>query len=743
MPFVAELRRRNVHKIAAAYALVSWILIEAGSVLLPTFGAPEWFFKGYVILIIAGFLLALMLAWLLELTPEGVKLDKDIDRRTPVRKDSPSKMTYSIIGLLIVALTISITLNVTGMRSAAQPVETEVRGSSIAVLPFENRSTDPENALFADGIHDDLLTTLANIQALKVISRTSVLKYRNPTRNLPEIASELGVSTVLEGSVQRAGNNVRINVQLIDAKTDEHIWAKIYDRELTAINIFQIQSEISAEIAHALKRQLTPEELGRMAAVPTENLQAYSLYLAGRGNISKRTLTTLQEARRQFQDAINLDPNYSLAYSGLADSILLLTINHKAIPHEEAWELAKNALDKALTLDDQNADAYASLGLLRMTRMGHNKSEMEMSGAETAFRRAIELSPNHAQAYSWYASLKTEQGDFDAAIELYKKSLELDPLARIPRSNLAGLYAQQGRNDEALAQWLESVRINPEWPTVYDNIANQLARLGRLDEAYAWAVRAAELSTDPLIGQTRIAVLWQFGEVKQASELIESLPPDNPLAPITGGFASLMRGDYQAAIDSWESAIAGGFKIPEQYLANSLADTSLLIGDFARASQYVLQNKPELEDPQTEITNHNARGALRYAFLLLQDEPGSVRAAQLLDDVLQVTENSTRLGVGGHGIRDVQALALQGKHDAAITRLREAFDEGFRGLRLYDNWSLVEDPFLSPIRDDDEFRVIASDIGAAIDVMQRRVEAARSNGNIEPILASTRRSLTQ
>jgi len=269
--FIAELQRRNVLKIAAAYALVSWILIEAGSVLLPTFGAPEWFFRVYVLMVAAGFVVALIVAWIFEITPEGVKLEKDVDRSTSITGQTGRKLNYSIIGLLAVALAISITFNVTGMRKGDAPSSDVAREGSIAVLPFTSRSTDPENALFADGIHDDLLTSLANVRALKVISRTSVLEYRDTTKNLREIGTELGVANVVEGSVQRAGNNVRINVQLIDAGTDEHIWAKIYDRELTAQNIFRIQSEISGAITTALKKQLTPAEQDRMTWRPTDS----------------------------------------------------------------------------------------------------------------------------------------------------------------------------------------------------------------------------------------------------------------------------------------------------------------------------------------------------------------------------------------------------------------------------------------------------------------------------------------
>ncbi|MDH3588165.1 MAG: hypothetical protein OEQ74_02050, partial [Gammaproteobacteria bacterium] len=685
---------------------------------------------------------SLVLAWVLEWTPEGVKLEVDVDRSESVAPYPGRKMTYGIIGLLTVALTISITLNVTGLRDAEQTASISQRNSSIAVLPFESRSTDPENALFADGIHDDLLTGLANIQALKVISRTSVLKYRNPTRNLPEIASELGVNTVLEGSVQRAGDNVRVNVQLIDAQTDEHIWAKIYDRELTAKNIFRIQSEISAEITNALRTQLTPEEQGRMAAIPTENLEAYSLCMAGRGNVYKRRLETLQEARQQYQDAIELDPEYSFAYSGLADSILLLMINHKAIPQPEAHRLARQALEKALALDDKNADAYASLGLLKMNMGQREKDGAEFAEAEAAFRKAIELSPNHAQAYTWFASLKSVQLDLDGAAALHKKSLVLDPLARIPRSNLAGLYAQMGRNDEALTEWLEGVRINPEWPTAYDNVAIHLAGLGRLDEAYAWSIKARELNTDPLAAQSLIGVLLQFGETEQASAVLSGLPEDHPLYPIVDGFQKMFVGDYREAIVSWEQAIAAGFKSSKEFLVDPMSDSALLIGDFAKSLDYALHLNPALADPDFEVDTENAHNALKYAYLLLREDPANARAQALLDETLSVVETMPRLGMAGHGSRDVQILALQGRPDEALARLRQAFDQGFRGSRIYDNWNLSEDPYLESIRDTDAFRSVQSDIRSAVAVMQRRVQTARSNGNIEPILSSTRREST-
>jgi TolB-like protein len=318
--FFTELKRRNVLRLAATYALVAWILIEAGSVLLPTFGVPEWFFRVYVLVIMGGFVVSLVLAWVFEVTPDGVKLDSEVDRS----KQAPRKRgrwNAIIIALLVLALGVSITLNVTGIRDQDVPEELTAAtvAPSVAVLPFSNRSPDPENQFFADGIHDDLLTRLADIESLRVISRTSVNEYRDTTKNLRDIGAELDVTTIVEGAVQRSGNQVRITVQLIDAATDKHLWADSYDRELTTQNLFAIQSEISTQIATALQGALTPEEELRLAVIPTKSIEALSYYTAGRNNLYLRRFDTLQEARRQFNQAIEIDPDYARNGPGYDD----------------------------------------------------------------------------------------------------------------------------------------------------------------------------------------------------------------------------------------------------------------------------------------------------------------------------------------------------------------------------------------------------------------------------------------
>ena len=299
--FLAELRRRNVIRVAIAYGIVGWVLTEIASVVFDAFAFPPWAIQLFITFVALGFPLVLVFAWAYELTPEGLKKEQEVDRSQSITGRTGRKLDFSIIGLLVLALSVSVFLNI---RGGDQPSDDEsINGRhSIAVLPFTSRSNDPDNVLFTDGIHDDLLTTLAKIGSMKVISRTSVMEYRDTTKNLKEIGAELGVANVMEGAVQRFGNNVRINVQLIDANTDEHLWAETYDRELTTKNLFAIQSEISNEIATALKTTLTPEEQTRISAVRTENLEAYNLYLTARNHMAQRRLDDLKIARQQTND---------------------------------------------------------------------------------------------------------------------------------------------------------------------------------------------------------------------------------------------------------------------------------------------------------------------------------------------------------------------------------------------------------------------------------------------------------
>jgi TolB-like protein len=333
MALIAELKRRNVFRVGVAYAIVAWLLVEVASVVLPTFKAPEWVMQVLTFLVILGFPLTLIMAWAFELTPEGIKRDTAANSTEPVTRKARSKLDFAIVGLLVIAVLFMFVDNYVLDAEPEQAdataeqipaTETVEREKSIAVLPFDNISPNPEDAYFADGIHDEILAQISKIRDIKVTSRTSVMRYRGEDKpSSPEIGVALGVANLLEGSVRLAGNRVRITIQFIEAERDAHLWTETYDRELTAANIFSIQSEIATIVADALRATLTPEDENLIDSVPTENMAALEAYFRGKQAMEKRTSTTLAEAVDDFNRAIEHDPNFALAYVGLADSFVL------------------------------------------------------------------------------------------------------------------------------------------------------------------------------------------------------------------------------------------------------------------------------------------------------------------------------------------------------------------------------------------------------------------------------------
>jgi TolB-like protein/Tfp pilus assembly protein PilF len=725
-PFLAELRRRNVYKVGVAYAVVGWIALQGASFLLPSFGAPAWVFRVLVLLVVLGFVLALAFAWAFELTPEGLKRTHEVPHEHSITHMTGRKLDFAIIGLLIAALGFSVYLN---LREAPRGG----RSASIAVLPFTSRSVDPAHAMFADGIHDELLTSLANIGSLKVISRTSVMEYRDTKKNLREIGRELSVGTVLEGAVQRAGDNVRINVQLIDAATDEHLWANTYDRRLNTENLFAIQTEIATTIADKLKATLTPDEKERITKVPTENLEAYNLYLAGRQNLYQRKLENLQRARELFEQSITLDPKFAKAYSSLSDTLNILYTNFGALEPDVVIPKSQALLDRALALDPDDADIHASLGLLASTRWAVTSSVADLAAAEQAFERAIALNPNHAQAVAWYAGQEGSNGEYAHAIELYERSLQLDPLARVSQLNLGENYAGIGEDRKALETWLESARMNPDWPDAPEYIGLHLTDLGRLDEALAWFHRARALAEDPSTVRGAVGVYGAFGQMKRVTEVSREVPRDHPFWALRQAFARRVEGDLAGALAIVEDAIKDSEYTSPPYLglASRLA---LLLGKFAASRSYFERVCPRLLDPAPGFEDFRFCYGPAYAFVL-QRLGDRERAERILNAYLAYIVERPRLGLKGYGIADVEALALLGRRDDALQRLREAVDAGWRSPWPRHGWTLVEDPFLTGLKGDARFRGMVAETDADISRMRERAAQVEASGDWQPLLA--------
>jgi TolB-like protein len=346
MSLFNELKRRNVYKVAVAYGVVAWLLMQIASQIFPFLEVPNWVVRMVVLLLIIGFPVALIIAWAFELTPEGIKRTEDVDLSG---ERAPKKHVW--IYVVVVGAAISVGLffigRYTGQHSASG-AGAELPAKSIAVLPFDNLSRDPDNAFFAEGVQDEILTRLAKVADLKVIARTSTQKFKSAPENLPDIAKQLGVLNILEGSVQKANDQVRVNVQLINAMTNTHLWAEIYDRKLT--DIFAVESDIAKTIADTLQAKLTGSEKQMMASQPTADTTAYEFYHKGRSLWERRTGDNIPKAIAFYEQAIARDPNYALAYAGLANAYVLLPY-YTGARRSDALTKAREAALKALQLD--------------------------------------------------------------------------------------------------------------------------------------------------------------------------------------------------------------------------------------------------------------------------------------------------------------------------------------------------------------------------------------------------------
>jgi TolB-like protein/Tfp pilus assembly protein PilF len=502
--FFAELKRRNVYKVAIAYAVIAWLLMQIATQVFPFLEIPNWAIRLVIMLLALGFPIALVIAWAFELTPEGLKRTESADRE-PAK---PSR-TKAWIYLVIVATALSVGLFFIGRYTASKvSAGSGSLAKSIAVLPFENLSEDKANAYFADGIQEEILTRLAKIADLKVISRTSTQRYPSKPGNLAEIAKQLGVANILEGSVQKAADQVRVNVQLVNAQTDSHLWADTYDRKLT--DMFAVESEIAKGIAETLQAKLSAAEKQLITTQPTSDMTAYELYLKGHLLWGKRGGDNIRQAIAFYEQAIARDLKYALAYAGLAEAQVLLP-NYTATAPRDAYPKAKTAALNALQLDDKLAEAHNALGQVLY-------ANFDMAGSILEFQRAIALNPNYATAHQWYGNCPLAAlGRFDESIAQGKRAIELDPLSPVINSDLGENLINARRYDEAIAQLRKTLEIDPAFYNAHYNLGVALQLKGDMPAAIAEYTKAQQLS-DHLVAPVLLAAAKAQSGDKDAAE---------------------------------------------------------------------------------------------------------------------------------------------------------------------------------------------------------------------------------
>jgi len=492
--------------VGLVYLAIAWLLLQVVATVAPILELPGWFERAVLLLLVVGFPIALLLAWAFELTPDGVRPDDGSEH--PARRGR-GPIDYIIVGTLSIALAYFVgeKFLMSDSPAALEP--------TIAVLPFTNLTLDEKNEPFINGIHDDLLTHLSRISSLKTTSRTSVMQYEGTTKTIPEIAAELGVAVVLEAGVQRVGDRVRVNAQLIDAAADEHLWAEQYDRELSAANVFEIQSEIAKAIAKQLQAALTVEEQQRLDAVPTQNIEALDSYFVGRMLLEERTIDSLEAAIQYFEAVVELDPDFALGWSGLADAYMLLPEYSASADRQLTEEKAQSAVKRALEINPDIPEVQA-------TRAWYELRFYDWDGAERLFRNALAIAPDNVNVLHWLSHVLSFQGRFEEAIQLARHAVAVEPESNMMRTNLAYILVDAGQFDEALRIGRNMRDSHPDYMVQRRNLFLHELRANRSAEAAdTYVSYVATLGGDPVaarqIGDMFIAYA-ERGEVGEVSE---------------------------------------------------------------------------------------------------------------------------------------------------------------------------------------------------------------------------------
>lgn len=508
--FFAELRRRRVIRVVVVYAIVGWIIIEVAATMLPGLKLPSWTVTFVIALVVLGFPIAVIMGWMFDLGPRGV------ERTVPVA-ELPAAAAPAIAKPAMVESP--------RVEMSHPQIRTEADRRCIAVLPFVNMSGDADNEYFSDGISEEILNLLAKLPQLKVSSRTSSFVFKGKNVSIPTAAQELGVATILEGSVRRAGEHVRITAQLIDAESDSHLWSETYDREIK--DVFAIQDDIAQSIVKALQVTLTPQERRAIQSVATSNPEAYDFYLRGRNYMYSMARRDYAHAIRMFEQAIKIDSKYALAYAGMADTYSQM---YRYIEATQAnLEHAVRASQQAVALDRDSAEARASRGLALVISEHYPEARQE-------FEAAVALNPNLFEAFFYYGLACTSEARYEQAAELYIKASEINPADYQPAIFLAQAYASMGKKQ--------------------DEMRVRLSLLGTLEQH----IRLNPHDTRALyIGAQNF---WHVGEQKKAIELTEQAlgqGQDEPMVLYNVACLYTTQGNTERAIDLLEKAQEMGF----------------------------------------------------------------------------------------------------------------------------------------------------------------------------------------
>lgn len=564
MSFFNELKRRNVFRVGIAYLVLGWVLLQVVDVVVPIMAVPDWVARLVFLLLLLGFPVVLIFAWAFELTPDGVKREEDVDRSQSITSTTRRKLDFAIIGILAVAVVLLVMDRFTGADregpgsepgagSAALAPDSgpisDPAEKSVAVIPFVNMSDDAGNEYFSDGISEELLNALVRIEGLRVPSRTSSFTFKGSNKKIADIAKELNVDHVLEGSVRKAGDRIRVTAQLIDVNTDTHLWSETYTREVD--DIFALQDEIAQAIVSALRVTLSSAEQKSLAQHSTRNVEAYNQYLLGRHLWNQRTVQSLLAAVAPLREAVALDAQFDQAWAALADAYALIP-EYRGGSIAEYVPLGRHAAEQALAINPDSARALTTMAYLKAMYA------YDFAGANADFARAVELEPGYATGHQWYAEILAVQRRTDEALEQMERAIEADPRSAIIAHVKGWILMYAGRTDEALAQYHSARKLDPLMPPVLANMEILYLMRGEYMQARLLSAELGRiLNVDQSTDQAVIDAMENPASKERALTMLRQWQ-DLPDGTLDRALYLALLGESDLALANLELAFASG-----------------------------------------------------------------------------------------------------------------------------------------------------------------------------------------
>ena len=725
--FLSELKKRNVVRVAGVYTVTAWGGFQVARTIFETLDLPKWISALTLMLLVLGLPVAALGSWAFELGPDG-----SIRRTKAAGADAPKRQLNwmdwgalaAIVAVVVVFLATTLGLIGTLGRDGGSGLQIAAPSKSVAVLPFASFSAAEDSEYFADGLTEEVTNSLAQVPELKVAGRTSAFYFKGKNEDVREIGKKLNVAHVVEGSVRRSGNQLRVTCQLISVKNGFHLWSETYDR--TMDDAFAIQTEIADGVAEALKAELHAGDADRRIL---RDPDAYRLEMVANGQVRRKGKEQLQSAQAIYKRLIEMEPDNAEVRASYAYATAYLTQNHLEGDYHQGVHEAEAQIAKALELDPESSKAYVAKGMLNAIQFVREGEPRFDAAAEAAYRRAVELAPRDPEALSLLGDFISQSKPAEA-VSYLRRALDVDPLDRIANNALAGSLVATNRLAEAEQRYRANVELFPEFVDSKEQLAALMLEQGKLDQAVIWYRLAAAPQTDPAASVALSNVYYNLEMPTEAQQALDVWKTHPVIGPLSIAIRMIVAGDNQGLLSFSQARLTG--VEPDPLWQSGVVQGAAMLGKYDLAREQLVAMSPELFEPQPKVAPSLANEAAAAAYII--GETGDRgQSRRILLALLQATEPRPGLRQPqARRIARLKAYVMLGDKERGLAELRGAIDNGYRQLYDMDGFIRLDTfPMLAPLRSDPRFVGMIAEVRAD-NARLRQALLARST----PVVAS-------